>query len=198
MSSGSVLSILPRPFTKQAHDMKRSIEALADSWGAIQRYSAAILMIAMTALYGFNVFVRTALPQFAATFAWIEEGSRYTLIWIVFLAVGVALEAGRHVLIDLLWVRMGARARRWVFAFIDICGIAFCILMMVLSVQLAMFVARTGQLSPTLGIPAYVIYVAPAVGFASLAFGYVLRLFCIRNSRTKTASGEWLGGGQQL
>jgi TRAP-type C4-dicarboxylate transport system permease small subunit len=178
--------------------MKRSIEALADGWGAIQRYSAAILMIAMTALYGFNVLVRTALPQFAATFAWIEEGSRYMLIWIVFLAVGVALEAGRHVLIDLLWTRIVPRARRWVFAFIDICGIAFCLLMMVLSIQLTMFVAGTGQLSPTLGIPAYVIYVAPIVGFASLAFGFVLRLFRIRDPRTKTAAGEWLGGEQQL
>lgn len=178
--------------------MKRSIESLADGWGAIQRYSAAILMIAMTALYGFNVFVRTLFPQFAATFAWIEEGSRYMLIWIVFLAAGVALEAGRQVLIDLLWVRIGARARRWVFAFIDICGIAFCILMVVLSVKLSLFVAGTGQLSPTLGIPAYVIYVAPAVGFASLAFGYALRLFGVRDSRTKTASGEWLGGEHQL
>jgi TRAP-type C4-dicarboxylate transport system permease small subunit len=70
--------------------------------------------------------------------------------------------------------------------------------MVVLSVKLSLFVAGTGQLSPTLGIPAYVIYVAPAVGFASLAFGYVLRLFGVRDSRTKTASGEWLGGEQQL
>ena len=69
-------------------------------------------MIAMTALYGFNVFVRTVLPQFAATFAWIEEGSRYMLIWIVFLAAGVALESGRHVLIDLFWTSIGARAQR--------------------------------------------------------------------------------------
>jgi TRAP-type C4-dicarboxylate transport system permease small subunit len=176
--------------------MRRTIEALADGWGAIQRYSAAILMIAMTALYGFNVFVRSVLPQYAATFAWIEEGSRYILIWIVFLAAGIALEAGRHVLIDLLWSRLPPWVRRWVFAFIDIVGIAFCVLMVILSVQLASFVARTGQISPTLGLPTYIIYVAPAVGFASLALGFVLRLFSIRDARVKPLRAEWLGNQQ--
>ena len=178
--------------------MKRSIEALADGWGAIQRYSAAILMIAMTALYGFNVFIRTALPQFAATFAWIEEGARYMLIWIVFLAVGVALESGRHVLIDLLWTRLVPRIRRIVFALIDLSGIAFSVLMIVLSVRLTAFVAGTGQISPTLGIPTYVIYVAPIVGFASLAFGFTLRLFAVRDARTKVISDQSLGGERQL
>jgi TRAP-type C4-dicarboxylate transport system permease small subunit len=178
--------------------MKRSIGVLADGWDAIQRYCAAFLMIAMTAMYGFNVFIRTVLPQYAATFAWIEEGARYTLIWIVFLAAGVALAAGRHVLIDLAWTHMVPRLRRAVFALIDLSGIAFCVLMIVLSVRLTIFVAGTGQMSPTLGIPAYVIYVAPIVGFASLAFGFALRLFAIRDARTKTASGEWLGGEQQL
>ncbi len=176
--------------------MRRLVEAVADGWGAIQRYCAAILMIIMTALYGFNVLVRTVLPQFAATFAWIEEGTRYILIWIVFLAAGVALETGRHVLIDLLWGRLGPRTKRWVFAAIDIAGVAFCVLMVILSVQLTLFVAGTGQISPTLGLPAYIVYVAPVVGFASLALGFVLRLLSIRDARTKPPAGEWLGDQQ--
>lgn len=178
--------------------MKRTIEALADGWGAIQRYCAAVLMIAMTFLYGVNVFVRTLLPQYAADLAWIEEGTRYMLIWVVFLAAGVALETGRQVLIDLLWVRIVPRLRHIVFKLIDLSGVAFCALMAVLSYKLAAFVAATGQISPTLGLPTYLVYVAPIIGFASLAFGFLLRLFSIRDARTKTASGEWLGGEQQL
>jgi C4-dicarboxylate transporter, DctQ subunit len=178
--------------------MRRYVEAFADGWGAIQRTSAGLLMIVITALYGFNVFIRTLLPEWAATFAWIEEGTRYMLIWIVFLAVGVGLESGRHVLIDLIWPRLGPRARRWVFALIDVVGVAFCVLMVKLSVELTLFVAGTGQVSPTLGVPAYIVYVAPIVGFASLALGFLLRLFGMRDARTRTAAGEWLGGEQQL
>ena len=178
--------------------MRRRIDAFADAWGAIQRYSAGLLMITITALYGFNVFIRTLLPEWAATFAWIEEGTRYMLIWIVFVAAGVALESGRHVLIDLMWPRLGVRARRWVFALIDVVGVAFCVLMAVLSVELTLFVAGTGQVSPTLGVPAYIVYVAPVIGFASLALGFLFRLFGMRDARTRTAAGEWLGGEQQL
>jgi TRAP-type C4-dicarboxylate transport system permease small subunit len=56
-------------------------------------------------------------------------------------------------------------------------GLLFCALMAVLSVQLAIFIAGTGQVSPTLELPVYVLYIAPVVGFASLAMIFLLRLF---------------------
>jgi hypothetical protein len=31
-----------------------------------------------------------------------------------------------------------------------------------------------------------------------LALGFLLRLFGMRDARTRTAAGEWLGGEQQL
>jgi TRAP-type C4-dicarboxylate transport system permease small subunit len=174
--------------------MRRSLEAAADAWGAVQRYSAAVIMIVMTALYGFNVLVRTVLPQFAATFAWIEEGARYMLVWVVFLAAGVALETGRQILIDMWWEKLGQRSRRVLFATIDVAGVLFSIYMAVLALQLSLFVARTGQISPTLGISAYILYVAPVVGFASLALGFMLRLFSLRDARRNPPKAEWLGG----
>jgi C4-dicarboxylate transporter DctQ subunit len=80
------------------------------------------------------------------------------------------------------------------FGVIDVAGVLFSIYMAVLAFELSLFIAGTGQISPTLGIPAYILYVAPVVGFASLAFGFVLRLFSIRDARRKPAKAEWLGG----
>jgi TRAP-type C4-dicarboxylate transport system permease small subunit len=176
--------------------MRRSLSAIADVWGAVQRYGAALLMVFMTALYGFNVIVRTVLPQFASAFAWIDEAARYVMVWIVFLAAGIALEVGRHVLVDLLWRWLGPQAQRWLFALIDLVGLAFCLLMVVLSVQLTLFIARTGQISPTLGVPAYLLYVAPAVGFASLAFSFLLRLLAVRDARRMPPDAEWMKGSK--
>jgi TRAP-type C4-dicarboxylate transport system permease small subunit len=175
--------------------MKRALAATADAWGAIQRYCAALLLILMTAFYGFNVLVRALAPQYASTFAWIEEATRYMMVWVVFLAVGVALEAGRHVVIDLLWPVLGAHARRWLFASIDAIGLAFSVLMVVLSIQLTIFIAGSGQISPTLGVPAYVLYVAPVVGFTSLAFGFLLRLLSVRDARRASSEAGWIKGG---
>jgi TRAP-type C4-dicarboxylate transport system permease small subunit len=176
--------------------MRRALAAIADAWGAIQRYGAAILMILMTVLYGFNVLVRALLPQYASAFAWIEEAARYMMVWVVFLAAGIALEVGRHIVIDLLWDRLGTRAERWLFALIDVVGVAFSALMVVLSLQLTIFVAGSGQISPTLGIPAYVLYVAPVVGFASLAFGFLLRLLGVRDARRTPSAAAWLRGSE--
>jgi TRAP-type C4-dicarboxylate transport system permease small subunit len=175
--------------------MKSAIETAAAVWSAIQRHAAAAVMIVMTALYAFNVLVRALAPQFASTFAWIDEGARYMMVWVVFLAAGVALETGRHVVIDVLWPRFGERGRRLVFAFIDIVGFAFCAFMVVLAVRLTVFIAGTGQISPTLGVPAYILYVAPAVGFASLALLYLARLFGLRDARRGAVKAEWLGTG---
>ena len=133
--------------------MRRAFESVIAAWSVIQRYAAAIVMIVMTALYAFNVLVRALVPQFAASLAWIDEGARYMMVWVVFLAAGVALETGRHVLIDLLWHRWSDRTRRAVFALIDVVGLAFSIFMVVLAIQLTLFIARSGQISPTLGIP---------------------------------------------
>jgi hypothetical protein len=57
------------------------------------------------------------------------------------------------------------------------------------------FIAGTGQISPTLGVPTYVLYLAPAVGFASLSVVYLLRLFSMRDARRTPVKAEWLGGG---
>jgi C4-dicarboxylate transporter DctQ subunit len=173
--------------------MRRAVESIADAWSTIQRYAAAIIMIVMTALYAFNVLVRALFPQFAAALAWVDEGARYMMVWIVFLAAGVALEAGRHVLIDLLWQRWSERTRRAVFALIDIVGLSFSAYIAMLAIQLTLFIAQSGQISPTLGVPTYVLYVAPAVGFVSLALLYLGRLFGMRDARRKPIATEWLG-----
>jgi C4-dicarboxylate transporter DctQ subunit len=174
-----------------------AIKRFADGWAVVQRTLAGLLLIVMTALYGFNVLLRALLPQYAATFAWIEEGARYLMVWVVFLGAGVALEVGRHVLIDLGWKYLKPAPLRFVFAAIDLIGVLFCALMTMLAVELTTFVARTGQISPTLGVPAAVLYVAPIVGFASLAMGFLLRLFRLRDARVKPPQAEWLGGGPQ-
>jgi TRAP-type C4-dicarboxylate transport system permease small subunit len=177
--------------------MIRLVEQFADGWAVVQRYAAGLLLIVMTGLYGFNVLLRSLLPQYAATFAWIEEGTRYMAVWLVFLGAGIALEVGRHILIDLVWHKLGRRQRRALFAVVDVVGVLFCALMTVLAFELSLFIAETGQISPTLGIPAYVLYVAPVVGFASLTLGFLLRLFGVRDARIERPNPEWLGGGAQ-
>ena len=146
----------------------------------------------MTALYAFNVLIRLVVPVYAGSFAWIDEAARYMMVWVVFLAVGITLEIGRHISVDLVHERIGSRARRALFAVIDVVGLVFTVGAAVIALRLTFFVAGTGQISPTLGVPAYILYVAPALGFGSLALRFLLRLSGIRDSRRWRDSPEWL------
>ncbi len=92
--------------------------------------------------------------------------------------------------------RLSAGGERVLFAVIDVVGLVFSAGVAVLALQLTVFVMRTGQVSPTLGTPAYLLYLAPAVGFTSLAFRYLLRLLAIRDARRQPVEADWLGNGQ--
>jgi TRAP-type transport system small permease protein len=175
--------------------VKSLLGRLADSLGIAERYGAAAILIVMTFLYGFNVLVRTLAPVYASELAWIDEAARYMLVWVVFLAAGITLEVGRQVSVDLLRGRLRALHERVLFALIDVVGLVFCLGCAIIAIQLTRFVAGTGQISPTLGVPTYILYIAPAVGFASMAFRFLLRLLGIRDARQQPATAAWLGGG---
>jgi len=172
--------------------MRRALERIADGLGLVERYGAATVLLVMTALYAFNVLVRGLLPGYASTFAWIDEAVRYMLVWLVFLAAGITLELGRHVSVDVVRGRLPAVPERVVFGVIDLVGFAFSVGAAVVALQLTLFVKGTGQISPTLGVPTYVLYVAPIIGFASLAFRFLLRLLGIRDSRRMPVTPAWL------
>jgi TRAP-type C4-dicarboxylate transport system permease small subunit len=176
--------------------MRRLAETVADVWGAIERVGAGVILIVITVLYGLNVLVRAVVPQFASLFAWVDDAARYLMIWVVFLAAGVALEVGRHVSVDLVRGRFGPRFERGLFAAIDLIGLVFCVFSSILAWRLARFIYGTGQVSPTLGVPTFLIYVAPVVGFASLAFRFLLRLLALRDARRTPVTAAWLEGGE--
>lgn len=172
--------------------MRRALDRIAGGLGLVERYSAAGVLIAMTALYAFNVLVRTFAPAYASVFAWIDEAARYMLVWLVFLAAGITLELGRHVSVDIVRGRLPAGAERWLFGLIDLVGLAFSLGAAVVALDLALLVKGTGQISPTLGVPIYPVYVAPVFGFASLAFRFLLRLVSVRDARRWPVAPAWL------
>lgn len=171
---------------------KRRLDRAAAWLGLIERYLAGLLMITMTGLYALNIFVRMVLPSFASSVAWIDEAARYMMVWVVFLTSGIALEFGRHVSINIAQQYMSPRLLAVVFKAIDIVGFVFSIGAAYLSAKITIFVAGTGQVSPTLGVPAFILYLAPSIGFLLLALRYLLRLGGLRDARRDPEQPSWL------
>lgn len=147
----------------------------------VERFLIISINLLMVGLYTFNVFIREVLPAYSSTFAWIDEATRILMVWAVFLALGLALERGRHVAVTTLFEKLPHGIRKIVSTVINLVGIVFSAYLTWLAILLVQFVSKTGQLSPTLGIPMYWLYVAPAVGFVLLAIRYLLELTGINN-----------------
>ncbi|WP_068083542.1 TRAP transporter small permease [Polycladidibacter stylochi] len=143
----------------------------------IEKSVIVALFLLMVSLFFLNILVREVAVTYVHYFAWIEEAVRLLNIYLIFFALGLALEKGRHVSIDSLRNKLSKKSRRVLTKLIDLTGFLVCLYMIILSYRLMNFIFGTGQVSPTLGIEMGWIYFAPVVGFSSLALRYALSFF---------------------
>lgn len=168
--------------------MGRLLSVLLRGIRMVERYLIVSIFLVMVVLFSFNVLIRELPGNYASTFAWIEEAVRLLNLFLVFFALGLALERGRHVSISTFRDWLEPKYAVWLYRLIDLVGSVFSAYLVYLSYQIMVFVLNTGQLSPTLGIPMAWIYAAPAIGFSLLTLRYLMSLFAfIDRYRVDTA-----------
>jgi len=140
------------------------------------RWLVIVILTAMALMVFANVVLRYTTDQ---SILWVEEVSRYLMIWLTFLGAGLVLRYGGHIGIDSLqksFPQYGVALRLLILAIV----IAFCAALTWIGVQYA---DRTwSQTTPVLGIPVGFVYSAMPAGFLLLllhagfmAKGYVTR-----------------------
>jgi TRAP-type transport system small permease protein len=125
------------------------------------RFVIAALLAIMTLLVFGNVVLRYG---FGSSLPWVEEATRYMMIWTAYLGGGLAFRAGSHVAVEVLQDGLPEPLRtalRWV-----VLGVAVLFLAAVayLGARYAAFAWR--QRSPVLGAPLGLVYLAILVGAA--------------------------------
>ena len=134
------------------------------------------IMLAMSFAYTFNVGVRELAPSFAPQLAWIEELCLFGLVWMIFLGLGLGLEGGRHIAMRMVLTRMLPARQRAAKLVINLAGLAFSAYLAKIGVDITIFVANSGQTSPTLNISMGWLYIVMPVGFGLLALRYLLEI----------------------
>jgi C4-dicarboxylate transporter, DctQ subunit len=134
------------------------------------------IMLAMSFAYAFNVAVRELVPTLAPQFAWIEELCLFGLVWMIFLGLALGLEGGRHIGMRMVLTRMPPMRQRAAKIVINLCGLIFSAYLAKIGVDITIFVANSGQRSPTLDISMSWLYVVMPIGFGLLALRYLLEL----------------------
>jgi TRAP-type C4-dicarboxylate transport system permease small subunit len=153
-----------------------ALQKVLGALAAFERIALALLMLAMVGITVMGVVVREVAPDYARNVAWVDEGARYMMVWLVFLSLGLALAEGRQIAMNSFFERMPPAIRLWLGRAIDLTGLALTLFIAWAGLQMAENVARTGQFSPTLRIPAAIIYYALPAGFLLLALRYALSM----------------------
>lgn len=153
---------------------------MAASLRALDRlefFLSATIMLIMVALYCSAIVVREFAPSYASQVAFVDEATRYFMVWMVFVALGLALARGRHIAMNVFQERMPDRFLRLLRKLIDLVGLGFALYVAWIGFDIARQVAATGQVSPTLGISTGILYASMPIGFGLLALRYGLSLF---------------------
>lgn len=157
----------------------------------IERALIVTIFLVMVALYFINVVARQFGGSFASDLAWIEEGVRTLNLFLVFLAIGLALEYGRHVGVHTWRDRIAGATGLPVRKLIDAIGFLFSLYLLWLGWRMTAFVYSMGQKSATLDIPIFWIYLAPAIGFGLLALRYFLSLIGVIDRFSNEAAEDY-------
>lgn len=124
------------------------------------RAAVIALLAAMACMVFANVVLRYASGN---SILWVEEASRYVMIWLTFLGCGLVLRYGGHIGVDTLQDRIPRHAHM-VRAVIWLLLLAFFATMVWLG---AVYATRTWiQTTPVMQIPVGAVYLAMPIGFA--------------------------------
>ena len=147
----------------------------------VERFIIVFFTVSMIGLYGLNVIVREITPQYASLFAWIDEASRILMVWVVFLSIGIAFDRGRHIAMTTFINSFSNKNFLYFGKIIDLLGFVFSLYCIWLGFKITIFVFNSGQVSPTLNIPMFILYVAPTLGFLLISIRYAFSFLNFKN-----------------
>ena len=138
------------------------MKAFDDALLKLNRWVVIIILAAMAMMVFANVALRFLTDE---SILWVEEVSRYLMIWLTFLGAGLVMRYGGHIGIDTLQDSFPRHAVlvRWIVVLLLLGFFGF---MVWIGSRYAML--TWGQTTPVLQIPVGIVYLAMPVGFGLL------------------------------
>ena len=107
---------------------------------------------------------------FGSSISWSEELARYLFVWQIWIGASYAVKQSRHIRVEFIRNFFSEKGKIRLEYFVLAVWIGFCVLMVALSVPLAQWMIRRGQLSPAMQVPMGYVYLCVPVGFSLMLF----------------------------
>ena len=138
--------------------MKRNLSVV----DRIEEYGMVILLAVMTIIIFVQVIARYV---FRSSIPWSEEIARYLFIWIVYFAISYGVRVNAHIRVDAFITILPKFMEMPVRVFSNVLFMIFSGLMVYYGIKVVSFILASKQVSPALGIPMGLVYMAVPVGF---------------------------------
>ena len=152
---------------------------------AVNRALVIVLLAAMALMVFANVALRFLTDH---SILWVEEVSRYLMIWLTFIGAGLVLRYGGHIGIEALHERFPRHAPA-LRAVVAILMLGFFAFMAWIGVRYASL--TWGQTTAVMEIPIGAVYLAMPIGFTLLAVHLLLMLGPWVRRRDVLGDGEF-------
>ena len=136
----------------------------------IEEYAVTLFLSLMTIIVFAQVVCRFVLKS---SLPWSEELARYLLVWTTFIGASMGVKMGAHIGVEAFVLMLPQRFRKIVSIITYVlCGF-FTAVVCVFSIQIIMTQMSTGQVSPAMKVPMWVVYSAIPIGTALMTFRYL-------------------------
>jgi len=141
---------------------------------------------AMAAMFGLVVLVIAAVVVryfgvLGGSLSWVDEASRFTMIWTAMLGSVVALDRGTHLAVSLIPDALGERGRRAVTIAASLLSLVFTVTLAWKGWEISQRTMR--QVSPSLGLPMGYVYLAIPVSGAIMTLQLLAQALLRRGAR---------------
>lgn len=127
----------------------------------IENVFVAVAIIASTSVLFINIILRYF---FDANTTWADEFVRYSMIWIAFIGMAVCFRHNIHFGVDLFINSVSKPIKKYVKVYINLACILFVGLLVYFGFKLVIFSYQTGQITPSLQIKTFWVYLAIPIG----------------------------------
>lgn len=111
------------------------------------------------------VFLQVVLRYvFNYSLHWSEEVARYLIIWFIFVGSSIAVREKAHAAVDALVVYLPSSLKKVFSLLANFAAIIFCFIVIASGYESVVNVFEIGNITPSLGIPMYIPYLAIPVG----------------------------------
>jgi C4-dicarboxylate transporter DctQ subunit len=157
----------------------------------IEEAFIAVTLLVATMLVTINVVMRWM--NLGTT--WSEELTRYLLIAMTFIGMSVCAKYSDHVGVDLVPMLSKGKVKIVIHGIIYVICIIFSLLFTWYGLELMQNVKGTSQLTPSLGIPMYIIYILLPIGGLLTTIRYLQHFFALLKTPTALLTETRKGNG---